>query len=195
MNPTVLKLLVILVAIAALVASRFVPADSAQLLVGTGTFLLGWAIPEVGKKSGAALPLALALMLPIAATTTACSSTQARVAGAETQQATRAVFTGAVLAVRVVDDVNAAWMASLATPTDVDVQVARTVTKALTDARDVLNAAQPYVDKDGSGLDQVKKAYDLLEGACDELEKVGVKIPPELDRALEFVGGYVGAAS
>ncbi|HEU4619194.1 MAG TPA: hypothetical protein VFV10_14235 [Gammaproteobacteria bacterium] len=199
MNPTLLKLLVIIVAIVALVASRFVPADQAQLLVGVGTFLIGWAFPELGKKgsggTGAAAAVVLALMLPAAVSTTACSSVQARAAGAETQQAAKGVFTGAVLAVRVLDDVNAAWMASLATPTDVDVQVARTVTKALTDARNILNAAQPYIDKDGSGLDQIKKAYELLDGACGELEKVGVKIPPELDRALEFVGGYVGAAS
>jgi hypothetical protein len=96
------------------------------------------------------------------------------------------VHAGAVLAVRVLDQVAATWIDSRTTPTASELEIAKAVTGALAKARDALNATATVEQ-------QVLEVAKQLKLATDMLAAVGVTPPPETDPVLQFIEAYARA--
>lgn len=125
-----------------------------------------------------------ALALATIGAAQACSSPpKPAETGAQAAELAKSVQAGAVLAVRVLDQVAATWIDSRKEPTPSEVEVAKAVVGALAKARDVLNSAADVDQK----LVEVSKQLKL---ATDMLAAVGVTPPPEAGPVLEFLEGY-----
>lgn len=107
-------------------------------------------------------------------------------AGAQTAELVKSVRAGAVLAVRVLDLVNATWIDSVKTPTNAQIDVMRTTTTALAKARDILS-------KSADVEREVRDAGKELALVARELAAMGVPLPPELAPVLEVLDGFVRA--
>ena len=120
-------------------------------------------------------------------TLTGCSSPpKPAETGTQAADLSKSIQAGAVLAVRVLNQVAAAWIDSRKEPTSAELEVMRTVVGALAKARDVLNSA---ADVDAKIVEVAKQ----LKLATDMLAAVGVTPPPEAGPVLEFIDGYARA--
>jgi hypothetical protein len=106
--------------------------------------------------------------------------------GAQAAELVKSVRAGAVLAVRTLDLVNAAWIDSVKTPTNEQLDVMRKTTGALAAARDILNASADVET-------QVREAGKQLVTVAHALAGAGVPIPPELLPVLDVVEGFLRA--
>lgn len=136
------------------------------------------------RGGGPAVALLFAAALALTGGT-ACSSTGAKPAetGAQAAALAKSVHAGAVLAVKVVNQVATVWIDSRPAPTPSELEVMRAVVGALGKARDVLNAAG---DIDAKIVEVAKQ----LRLATDMLAAVGVTPPKEATPVLEFLESY-----
>lgn len=115
--------------------------------------------------------------------------------GSVTQQAAKGAYTGAVLAVRVLDQVAGDWMSKIDNPSPNELDAARAITKALGEARDMLKIGASCVNDDGACVEQLRAVLERYALVTKTLEAFGVKPPPELGEVLAFLQGYVGDGS
>lgn len=142
-----------------------------------------------GSRSVRPPPLALvALMLGALALTGCPGPTTPAAAGAESAEVAKSVHASAVLVVRTLDGVTAAWLDSLKTPTPDELAAGRAITEALAKTRDVLNAGADVEAKIVEVAKNLKTVLALLES-------VGQRPPPEAQPVLEFIQAYAAARS
>jgi hypothetical protein len=142
---------------------------------------------------GAAAALLLAGALALIGALPACShgpNLPLPTTGSAAREVAKGVYTGSVLAVRALDEVNSAWMRALPSATPEQLDVARKVTATLLAARDALREAKPYIETGGSGVEKLREGLRLLTFAATLLDAQGVKVPAELTEVLQFVDGY-----
>jgi hypothetical protein len=143
-----------------------------------------------GSRSVRPPPLAgltLALVLVLGLSVLGCSrdATPAKT-GADAAQVVKSVRAVAPLALRALDEVNAAWIDSVKAPTPADLEVMRATTASLAKSRDILKAGIATEAQVRQVAGQVLRVAELLESS-------GVKLPPELEPVLEVVDGYLKA--
>lgn len=139
-----------------------------------------------GSRSVRPPPLAgltLALVLGLSVLGCARGATPTKT-GADAAQVVKSVRAGAVLAVRVLDEVNADWMDSVQTPTSSQLDVMRATTHALVKARNILSKAT-ITEAD------LRDAGTEVLLAAQLLDSVRAKLPSEVAPVLEVLRGYL----
>lgn len=130
------------------------------------------------------LILALALVLSCcgsAAVVTACAGGQ----GHSVVQASE-VHNSAVLALTVLDEIEAARLRALAEPTEADLLIGRERVRRLKAARDSLELAGKAIEAGRDARPQLVLALKWLRLAVDEMTESGLRVPEEVGRALHF---------
>lgn len=172
------------------------------LLVQGFSLLVNKRLPAkvaAGSKSIKPPPLAVlgfSLMLGASVLVAGCGpNVRPAQVGSAAHQAAKGAYTGAVLAVRVLDQVAGDWMSKIDTPSPNELEAARAITKALGEARDMLKIGASCVGDDGACVEQLRAVLERYALVTKTLEAFGVKPPPELGEVLAFLQGYVGDGS
>lgn len=154
--------------------------------------LKGWG--RWGGPGGASLLLlcALGLLLPV---TTACSHDgKGASSAAMVERGAALAFNGAAVALEVLDAREAAYLDSLAKPTEDQLQAARVRVEHLKAAREALAIVRAWLagEREGDSKAQLRDAVTGLRLVAEELQRLGVNVPSRVTDGLRVAELFAG---
>jgi hypothetical protein len=94
-------------------------------------------------------------------------------------------YSGAVVALELADQATTAWIDSLEDPTDAQLDDAERVVEALILTRASLAVVRQGLIDGRDVLDSLTAAARSLRALCDDLDRLGVPVPPRAAEALD----------
>jgi len=163
-----------------------------------GTFPAASSAPVKPEPKPPVLPLLSLLLAAVVASplmllpgcTPAQSASDARVS---TEAAL--AFNGAVVALEVLDTLEAQHIDSIANPTEQQLKTARAVVERLTFARDLLLVVRNWIEgQDADGKAALADAVKALRVIVEAMQGQGVQIPDSVTRGLQLAALFAGVA-
>lgn len=143
-----------------------------------------------GGASGILLAIGLSLAVP-----TACAGKPAE--SAATERTAALAYTGAVVALEVLDAREAAYLDSLAQPTPEQLKAAEARVERLHRARDALSLVRDWLSgrRDQPAKGELGQAAQALRLVVEELRADGVRIPAAVLDGIQLAELFAGVAS